>query len=181
MLPVPIPRAEIISFFPAIPEPFYQASAGFGDSLTLGATRFARSHFTPLGMRDSIKEYSYAYVGGEAAAVAVSLGRVGYAATARALPLLLKSATEIETARRVFSARNNLKRIARLGLFPNYRVYTMESLMKKYGGNTKSIIAASTRTDMRVNALAGMSAVKTISERRSSKKKSSTGHTGENP
>jgi RHS repeat-associated protein len=97
---------------------------------------------------------SVGYISGEVVATTVSVGRTAYATTAKLLPLIngIRPATAtLEEALTVAAQRNTLKRIFRLGLFPNARMHTAEQIIKKYGGNPQLIIEAAQRTNKPLN------------------------------
>jgi RHS repeat-associated protein len=129
---------------------------GFADDFTFGATAAIRNAF---GLNAGLDRCSTAYKVGGYASLGVGLGRLAYAGGAKALPYLVRGggAADLAYALRVSAARNTLKRIFRLGLFPNYRAWDAAAVVLKYDGDAAKIIAKATQTSLGWN-LAGAGA-----------------------
>ncbi len=95
---------------------------------------------------------SKVYKGGELATFALGAGRLAYAGTAKAISLLPGI-----TGAGAASARNTLKGVFRGGLYRDYRAYSYEQLLGKYGTDA-AIKAAAGRTSPLFNG-AGASLV----------------------
>ena len=107
-----------------------------------------------LGVDGGVDRCSKAYKAGEYGSMAIGFGRAAYAAVAKALPFIVRAGeTELSRALAVSAARNTLKRVARTGTFPNYKMYTPEQILERYGPNAEAIIDAATRTSPRWNAM----------------------------
>jgi RHS repeat-associated protein len=130
--------------------------AGFGDALTFGGTRWIRKK---LGSDDVVNKSSGLYIAGEITTFALGVARIGYAATAKALPLLIKGgATPLKRALTISAARNTMKKLFRLNPFSKYRIKSAKEVIKQYKGNPKAIIEAATRTNPKVNRLGALAA-----------------------
>ena len=146
--------------FPSIPEPALDFTTGVADAASFGLGPLARR---ALGVSGGIDVCSPWYAAGEYASLFLGVGRSAYAGVAKALPeLVAQGGSSIERALAVSAARNALKRAARLGVFPNYRIYTAEQVIAKYGADPEAIIAAATRTNRVANAAGANLAVGSV-------------------
>jgi hypothetical protein len=135
---------------PSIPDPLYNFSLGIADNLSFGIGPLLRSEYGISGPNRCSKAYKY---GGYASFLAGS-GRLLYAGGAKLLPYLIRSGeTELANALEVSAARNTLKLYGRAGTFPNYKMYTADQILLKYGADPDAIIDAATRTSPFWNAL----------------------------
>ena len=131
---------------------------GFGDAGSFGISRYLRERAgggaTFLGRIPDTSSGHYT-VGEYTSTAAGSVGavRITYAGAAKALPLIVKaSSSELRRALTISAARNQLKLIARLGMFPKHKMYTQWEVLAKYGRNPQAIIDAATRTNKIINA-----------------------------
>ena len=128
-----------------------QYTAGLADSLLFG---FGDDMRRLAGNGGLVARGSRAYHLGELTSLAIGFARLGYAVAARGLAWRATLVGgDLEAARAASAGRNLLKRVARLGLFPNYRIWDWASVMGKYKGDADAIIAASGRTDPFFNRL----------------------------
>ena len=121
------------------------AIVGFGDSLSFGLTAQLRSLLDINGAVDTTSGW---YTAGEVASFAMGVGRLGYAGAAAAI----RNVPGI-TGLAANAMRNDLKRVFRLGTFPNYRMYTYEQLAK--AGKTEAQIINSASSANRTITVAG--------------------------
>ena len=148
----PLSYSDPLGLFewPSIPQPALDFATGVSDAASFGLGPLARS---ALDVSGGIDVCSASYTAGQYASFFLGAGRLAYAGVAKALPqLVAQGATSIETALAVSAARNTLKQAARLGTFPNYRIYTAEQVLAKYGADPAAITAAATRTMPLANA-----------------------------
>jgi hypothetical protein len=172
ILPVSIPPAGVLSYLPRVPIAVAHASAGFGDTISLGATRALRRYLPQLGMERTVDTEAVAYHVGEGIGVATSIARLGYAGTAKALPRIARGASELETCKSVVEGRNTLKLVFRAGAFPTYRMRTFEETLVHYADRPLSyIINKAATTDNRLNLFAGIVVLKTTTQKVLEKKK----------
>jgi RHS repeat-associated protein len=125
-------------------------SAGLGDALLLG---FGDDLRRLLGI-EGVNMCSGAYTAGEWASLLIGTGRVAYAGAAKGLTLLGRAAT-LERALQISRYRNLLKIVFRGGLFRNFRRWTAEQVLRKYGPNAAAIVAAAGRTNVPLNMVGG--------------------------
>jgi RHS repeat-associated protein len=125
---------------------------GFADDFTFGATGVIRDAF---GLNGTIDKCSTAYKAGGYASLGLGLDRLAYAGGAKALPYLVRSegAKDLAYALRVSAARNTLKKVFRLGLFPNYKAWSAAEILARYGTDVEEILAGAGRTSRPWNAL----------------------------
>jgi RHS repeat-associated protein len=136
---------------PSIPQPAVDFLTGVADAASLGLGPLARS---ALDVSGGVDVCSSSYTAGQYASLFLGVGRLAYAGAAKALPqLVTRGATSLDTALAVSTARNTLKQAARLGTLPNYRIYTAEQVLSKYGADPAAITAAATRTNPLANAV----------------------------
>jgi hypothetical protein len=134
-----------------LPQGLLDFTTGIADAASLGIGPLARDFFDVSG---GVDVCSASYTAGQYASLALGAGRLAYAGAAKALPLLVTPrATALETAFAVSAARNTLKLAGRFGLFPNFRMYTAEQMLAKYGPDAAKITAGATRTNRLANAV----------------------------
>ncbi len=171
ILPVSIPPASVISYLPRIPIAVAHASAGFGDTISFGATGALRRYVPLLGMERTVDTGAVSYHIGEGIGLATSFARLGYAGSAKALPHIARGATELETCKSVVEGRNTLKLVFRAGMFPAYRIRTFEETLVHYIDRPLSfVIKKAATTDNRLNLLAGIIVLKTAAQKALEKK-----------
>jgi RHS repeat-associated protein len=149
----PVSLTDPLGLFdlPSIPQPALDFITGVSDSASLGLGPIARN---ALNVSGGVNTCSNSYAAGQYASLFLGVGRMAYAGVAKALPLLVSpGATSLGTALTVSAARNTLKQAARLGTFPNYRIYTAQQVLAKYGADPAAITAAATRTNPMYNAI----------------------------
>jgi RHS repeat-associated protein len=118
---------------------------GIVDGLSLGVRKVL-----PRVPGDDTDVCSFAYWAGEKIPLAFGLGRLAYAAAAKAIPIVYSQATP-EAARSAVWMRNYLKLFFRAGTFPNAKMSTYTSLSALK--NDEEIIAGAGRTNKTLNAL----------------------------
>jgi RHS repeat-associated protein len=137
------------SDIPNVPQSAVNLSAGFGDALLLGLGDELRDL---SGAGDFVDPCSDAYGNGELAALAAGVGRLAYAAVAKA------GAAAAASGAAANAVRNSLKGAARLGAAKGYRAVSYGRALEKYGSDA-AVRAAAGRTDPFFNALgAGVAA-----------------------
>jgi RHS repeat-associated protein len=148
----PLSYSDPLGLFelPSIPQPALDFLTSVADAASLGLGPLARSM---LDVSGGVDVCSGSYGAGQYASLFLGAGRLAYAGAAKALPqLVTQGATSLDTALAVSAARNTLKQAARLGTFPNYRIYTAEQMLAKYGADPATITSAATRTNPLANA-----------------------------
>jgi hypothetical protein len=143
------------------------AVAGLTDALSFGGTVYVRRWFAhAIGREDPRDRCSQAYLVGAVGSLAPSLGRVAYAGTLKALPLLVRTgaAGSLERALAASAARNTVKRAFRLGAGGDFRMYTSEEIVAKYGADAEKIMSKSTQSNGYLNALGGVLSTRTLME-----------------
>ncbi len=127
------------------------ATAGFTDSLTIGATAALRQE---LGINDFVDTCSSAYTGGVYSSLFAGAARLAYAGVVKGVSLLPQI-----SAQGASEFRNFAKRFFR-GPFAwsNYRIYPYEKLLAQNKGNAAVVKAKAGQTDKYLNA-AGAAAV----------------------
>jgi RHS repeat-associated protein len=135
---------------------FVNAAVGVADSLSMGIGPLARDALGIEGVDECSPEYLLA--NGIANAISLAMGamRLTYAAALKTLPLI-RGAGELDRAAKVVRTRNNLKRIFRLGTFPNFRAYSFTHVFLKYEGDLDAVVRASTRSNKVLNAMGATS------------------------
>lgn len=118
------------------------AAAGFSDMASFGLSSTLMDNFSGGG---GVNKCSGAYRGGQAGALAVSVGRLAYAG-------LAKGAAMMSSPQAAVAARNSLKFIFRGGLWSG-RMYSYEAMLAKYG-SAAGAGAAAGRTNAGANAWA---------------------------
>jgi len=142
-----------LSGWPSLPQGVADAATGAADAASLGLGPIARA-MSGVG-NGGVNRCSTAYKAGEYGSLLFGSGRLLYAGAAKALPFLIRSGeTELARALEISAARNTLKQIGRVGLFPNWRMPTAAEVLLKYKSDPAEIIRASTHTNAAVNATA---------------------------
>src|SRR5690606_23270461 len=100
-----------------------------------------------------IDRSSDSYFAGEIASFAAGGTRLAYAGGAKLL-----SITPAVTGHAANIGRNGLKLVARGGFFPNYRMYTYEQSLAKYGSDA-AVKAAAGRTNNAYNVIGAQATV----------------------
>ncbi len=129
---------------------FDDFSMGIVDSLTFTLTKRL-----PNNWRGDIDECSLAYRIGDKVPLVLGVGRLAYAATAKALPLVFSSgSSELARALQISSARNLLKRVGWAGLpgkaierITGHSFLSEEQVLAKYGPDAAKIISKATSTN----------------------------------
>lgn len=171
ILPVAIPPTSVLSYLPRIPIAVAHASAGFGDTISFGATGALRRYVPLLGMERTVDIGAVSYHVGEGIGLATSFARLSYAGSAKALPHIARGAAELETCKSVVEGRNTLKLVFRAGMFPAYRIRTFEETLVHYIDRPLSfVIKKAATTDNRLNLLAGIIVLKTATQKALEKK-----------
>lgn len=119
-----------------------QAWAAISDSITFGVSNWARDE---LGTNYA-NPCSISYQVGQVLAVIPGVGRLLYAGAAKVVSL-----TPGITGATAAATRNQLKHFFRLGFFSEYRMYSYETLLAKYGSDA-AVKAAAGRTNSVLNA-----------------------------
>ncbi|MCZ2074129.1 MAG: hypothetical protein LC130_03905, partial [Bryobacterales bacterium] len=136
--------------------------AGLSDSLSFGWTGRTREsrglELPPCGG---------AYAAGEWAPAAIGGLRLAYAASAKAIPFVVRAgASQTSRALTVSAVRNQLKVLYRFGLGGGYRLYSDEQILAKYGNDASRVIGAATRTNSTLNTVGGLGVVGTAANTR---------------
>lgn len=128
----------------------YGFSLGIQDSFTFGTTSAAEA--TIPGAWGDAAEAAVGTAGYEAGSWAGFIGgfsRLAYAGAASSFRFMGGEAASL--------ARNNLKRVGRLGFGGNYRMYSYEELLAKYGSD-RAVARAASRKNPGVNTVGAVAA-----------------------
>ncbi len=135
--------------WPTVPQGAVNFCAGVGDSLLFG---FGDDMRAAMNIDGGVDQSSDAYFAGEVASFAAGGTRLAYAGGAKLLSVIPSV-----TGHTANAGRNGLKLAARGGLFPNYRMYTYEQSLAKYGSDA-GVKAAAGRTNKAFNAAGAQAA-----------------------
>jgi RHS repeat-associated protein len=140
---------------------FVNGAVGVADSMSMGIGPLARHAMGTKGVDECSPEYLLA--NGIANALSLTMGamRLTYMGALKALPLL-RGASAMDRAAKVVRTRNNLKVLFRMGAFPNYRIYSAERMVAKYGGDLDAVVKAATRSDTLLNGMGGSSVARGV-------------------
>ena len=148
---------------PPLPDSVANFGTGLADALSFGLGRRARD---AIGFGWQSDPCSTAYKAGEWTSFVGGGGRLLYAGTAKALPRLVgASGDDLASALAVSAGRNRLKRIFRLGRFPNYRMYSAAEILAKYGDDAATITQKATTTNGLANAVGANAAAGSVTNR----------------
>jgi RHS repeat-associated protein len=138
-------------------------AAGLGDAVSLGATDWLAKQIDGEIMGpdakaaiQSVQDCSGAFKAGEWASLLVGAGRLAYGGLAKGASLAYAAAGTGDYAGAV-ATRNALKSAFRLGMGGEYKMYTADQMLEKYG-SAKAVIVAAGRTNLGYNAAGALAA-----------------------
>ena len=138
---------DVLLNLPTVPQWVVDIAAGAGDALSFRLTTKARER---MGTNGEVNQCSGAYAAGALSPLIYGVGRLGYAAAAKAIPLVYGAVATEESALAAYSARNTLKSVFNLGKEP-LRSKTWEQLVSEKNGDWARIIRSAGKTSPAFN------------------------------